>query len=70
MTYLSLISKICLKEEKVDVLVLFSAYHGHLTTLFELSTYKFKKANTEMKAPEHVHVVCVGEQFVILENSI
>jgi hypothetical protein len=36
-----------------------SAYHGHLTSLHELSTYKFKKANTTMKKPEHVHVVCI-----------
>ena len=35
-----------------------SAYHGHLTTLVELSTYKHKQARTEMKAPEHVHIVC------------
>jgi 4-aminobutyrate aminotransferase-like enzyme len=54
-----------------------SAYHGHLTTLVELSTYKFKKANTTMKAPEHVHVVCINKYsdlfncliYVIVTNS-
>lgn len=40
-----------------------SAYHGHLTTLVELSTYKFKKANTNVKIPEHVHVVCARRSF-------
>lgn len=38
-----------------------SAYHGHLTSLFELSTYKFKQANMVAKIPEHVHVVCIFE---------
>ncbi|CAF1339167.1 unnamed protein product [Adineta ricciae] len=46
-----------------DILVLDNAYHGHLTTLFELSTYKFKKANTEMKAPEHVHVLSIPDIY-------
>ncbi|CAF4867780.1 unnamed protein product [Rotaria sp. Silwood2] len=40
-----------------DILVLDNAYHGHLTSLFDLSTYKFKKGHTGMKPPEHVHVV-------------
>jgi hypothetical protein len=44
---------------QINVSFVSSAYHGHLTTLVELSTYKFKKGNTTMKAPEHVHVVCI-----------
>ena len=35
---------------------MFSAYHGHLTTMVELSTYMFKKASHPMQAPEYVHV--------------
>jgi ethanolamine-phosphate phospho-lyase len=46
-----------------DILVLDNAYHGHLTTLVELSTYKFKKANTTMKAPEHVHVLPTADIY-------
>ncbi|CAF1278658.1 unnamed protein product [Rotaria magnacalcarata] len=46
-----------------DILVLDNAYHGHLTTLFELSTYKFKKGNIAMKEPEHVHVLPIPDIY-------
>jgi hypothetical protein len=36
---------------------MFSAYHGHLTSLVDLSTYEFKKYKNNMKIPEHVHIV-------------
>ncbi|CAF0974304.1 unnamed protein product [Rotaria sordida] len=46
-----------------DILVLDNAYHGHLTTLFELSTYKFKKGHITMKEPEHVHVLPIPDIY-------
>ncbi len=36
---------------------MFSAYHGHLTSLVDLSTYECKKYKNNMKVPEHVHIV-------------
>jgi hypothetical protein len=39
---------------------MFSAYHGHLASLVELSTYEFKKSKKPMKAPEHVHIVSIS----------
>ena len=45
------------KLEETTLLSRSSAYHGHLSSLVELSTYEFKKYKCEKKAPEHVHVV-------------
>ncbi len=36
-----------------------SAYHGHLSSLVELSTYEFKKYKSHKQAPEHVHIVSI-----------
>ncbi len=36
---------------------MFSAYHGNLSSLVELSTYESKKTNNYIKIPEHVHIV-------------
>lgn len=38
---------------------LFSAYHGHLTSLIEISPYKFRKGKDVKK--EFVHVVSILE---------
>jgi hypothetical protein len=43
----------------VIVLFLFSAYHGHLSSLIEISPYKFQKGKDVKK--EFVHVVSVLE---------
>jgi ethanolamine-phosphate phospho-lyase len=43
----------------VIVLFLFSAYHGHLSSLIEISPYKFRKGKDVKK--EFVHVVSVLE---------
>ncbi|CAF3926327.1 unnamed protein product [Rotaria sordida] len=40
-----------------DILVLDNAYHGHLLSLVELSSYMYKKMTNQQKMPEHVHVV-------------
>ncbi|CAF1310550.1 unnamed protein product [Adineta steineri] len=40
-----------------DILALDNAYHGHISTLVELSTYKFKKMKKPTKIPEHVHII-------------
>lgn len=34
----------------------FSAYHGHLTSIIEISPYKFNQPGCEKK-PDYVHVV-------------
>jgi len=39
----------------------FSAYHGHLSSLVELSTYEYKKYKNNSGPPEHVHIVSVNE---------
>ena len=41
---------------------MFSAYHGHLSSLVELSTYEFKKYKNHLKVPEHVHIVSIEYQ--------
>ena len=41
------------------VLFLFSAYHGHLTSLIEISPYKFQQGKDVKK--EFVHVVSILE---------
>lgn len=38
----------------VTVLSLFSAYHGHLSSLIEISPYKFRKGKDVKKAFVHV----------------
>lgn len=43
----------------VTVLFLFSAYHGHLSSLIEISPYKFRKGKDVKKA--FVHVVSILE---------
>ncbi|CAF0887743.1 unnamed protein product [Adineta steineri] len=40
-----------------DILALDNAYHGHISTLVELSTYEYKKMKNPTKMPEHVHVI-------------
>ncbi|CAF1050302.1 unnamed protein product [Adineta ricciae] len=40
-----------------DILALDNAYHGHLSSLVELSTYEFKKFKTPVKIPDHVHIL-------------
>ncbi|CAF4339458.1 unnamed protein product, partial [Rotaria sordida] len=42
-----------------DILVLDNAYHGHLLSLVELSSYMYKKMTNQQKMPEHVHVVSI-----------
>ncbi|CAF3641620.1 unnamed protein product [Rotaria sp. Silwood1] len=44
-----------------DILVLDNAYHGHLISVVELSTYMYKKMTKQTKMPEHVHVVSMNE---------
>ena len=44
------------KREQTSIRM-FSAYHGHLTSLVDLSSYKFRKLTKPAKMPEHVHVV-------------
>lgn len=58
MILLHLISK-CYKEITFRRYLCFycSAYHGHLSSLVELSTYEFKKYKNNSKPPEHVHIV-------------
>ena len=41
----------------LTVLFLFSAYHGHLSSLIEISPYKFRKGKDVKK--EFVHVVSI-----------
>lgn len=41
----------------VPIRFLFSAYHGHLSSLIEISPYKFRKGKDVKK--EFVHVVSV-----------
>ncbi|CAF3625412.1 unnamed protein product [Rotaria socialis] len=40
-----------------DILVLDNAYHGHLISVVELSTYIYKRMTNHAKIPEHVHVI-------------
>ncbi|CAF0739556.1 unnamed protein product [Didymodactylos carnosus] len=45
-----------------DVLVLDNAYHGHLTSVVELSSYKFKNEKIN-KPKEHVHIVSTPDVY-------
>ncbi|UJR14885.1 hypothetical protein I4U23_001869 [Adineta vaga] len=46
-----------------DILVLDNAYHGHLSSLVELSTYEFKKSKKQFQMPEHVHVLPTADVY-------
>lgn len=48
--------------KKKDVVVLDSAYHGNLTSLVEISPYKFK-GKGGFPCPPHVHVAQVPDGF-------
>jgi len=40
----------------------FSAYHGHLTSLIDISPYKLNLPGAPKK-PDHVHVVCIKKNI-------
>ena len=50
------------KNQSQDTIVLDGAYHGHLTSLIEISPYKYKGVGGS-PPPPYIHEIPIPDQF-------